>query len=192
MVLCSLVFIIAQVWLDLKMPEYMSTITMLVETPGSELSEILLNGGYMLLCAVGSMAAAMATGFFAAKVAAGLSKTLREQVFKKVMRFNSEEMGRFSTASLITRTTNDITQVQTIIAMGLQALIKAPILLIWAVCKISNKQWQWSAATAGAVFIILVILMIAVILALPKFQIIQKLTDNLNRVTREYLSGFLL
>ena len=189
MVLCSLVFIIAQVCLDLKMPEYMSTITMLVETPGSELSEILLNGGYMLLCAVGSMAAAMATGFFAAKVAAGLSKTLREQVFKKVMRFNSEEMGRFSTASLITRTTNDITQVQTIIAMGLQALIKAPILLIWAVCKISNKQWQWSAATAGAVFIILVILMIAVILALPKFQIIQKLTDNLNRVTRENLTG---
>ena len=105
------------------------------------------------------------------------------------MRFNSEEMGRFSTASLITRTTNDITQVQTIIAMGLQALIKAPILLIWAVCKISNKQWQWSAATAGAVFIILVILMIAVILALPKFQIIQKLTDNLNRVTRENLTG---
>lgn len=189
MVLCSLVFIIAQVWLDLKMPEYMSTITVLVETPGSELSEILLNGGYMLLCAVGSMAAAMATGFFAAKVAAGLSKTLREQVFKKVMRFNSEEMGRFSTASLITRTTNDITQVQTIIAMGLQAIIKAPILLVWAICKISNKQWQWSVATAGAVLIILVVLLLAVILVLPKFQIIQRLTDNLNRVTRENLTG---
>lgn len=189
MVLCSLVFIIAQVWLDLKMPEYMSAITVLVETPGSELSEILLNGGYMLLCAVGSMAAAMATGFFAARVAAGLSKTLREQVFKKVMRFNSEEMGRFSTASLITRTTNDITQVQTIIAMGLQAIIKAPILLVWAICKISNKQWQWSVATAGAVLIILVVLLLAVILVLPKFQIIQKLTDNLNRVTRENLTG---
>lgn len=189
MVLCSLVFIIAQVWLDLKMPEYMSTITVLVETPGSELSEILLNGGYMLLCAVGSMAAAMATGFFAAKVAAGLSKTLREQVFKKVMRFNSEEMGRFSTASLITRTTNDITQVQTIIAMGLQAIIKAPILLVWAICKISNKQWQWSVATAGAVLIILVVMLLAVILVLPKFQIIQRLTDNLNRVTRENLTG---
>lgn len=189
MVLCSLVFIIAQVWLDLKMPEYMSTITVLVETPGSELSEILLNGGYMLLCAVGSMAAAMATGFFAAKVAAGLSKTLREQVFKKVMCFNSEEMGRFSTASLITRTTNDITQVQTIIAMGLQAIIKAPILLVWAICKISNKQWQWSVSTAGAVLIILVVLLLAVILVLPKFQIIQRLTDNLNRVTRENLTG---
>lgn len=189
MVLCSLVFIVAQVWLDLKMPEYMSTITTLVETPGSELSEILLNGGYMLLCAAGSMVAAMMTGFFVAKVAAGLSKTLREQTFKKVMRFNSEEMGRFSTASLITRTTNDITQVQTIIAMGLQALIKAPILLVWAILKISNKQWQWSVATAAGVLVILAVLTIVIILALPRFQIIQKLTDNLNRVTRENLTG---
>ncbi len=189
MILCSLVFIVAQVWLDLKMPEYMSTITTLVETPGSELSEILLNGGYMLLCAAGSMVAAMMTGFFVAKVAAGLSKTLREQTFKKVMRFNSEEMGRFSTASLITRTTNDITQVQTIIAMGLQAVIKAPILLVWAILKISNKQWQWSVATATAVLVILAVLTIVIILALPKFQIIQKLTDNLNRVTRENLTG---
>ena len=128
MVLCSLVFIVAQVWLDLKMPEYMSTITTLVETPGSEISEILLNGGYMLLCAIGSMAAAMITGFFAARVAAGLSRSLREEMFKKVMHFNSEEIGRFSTASLITRTTNDITQVQMLIAMGLQAIKKAPIL----------------------------------------------------------------
>ncbi len=189
MVLCSLVFIVAQVWLDLKMPDYMSTITTLVETPGSDLSEILLNGGCMLLCAVGSMAASMITGYFAAKVAAGLARTLREQVYKKVMRFNSEEMGRFSTASLITRTTNDITQVQTIVAMGLQAMIKAPILLVWAVLKISNKQWQWSAATAGAVLIILAVLVIAIVLALPKFQIIQRLTDNLNRVTRENLTG---
>lgn len=189
MVLCSLIFIVAQVWLDLKMPEYMSTITMLVETPGSELSEIFLNGGYMLLCAVGSMAAAMVTGFFAAKVAAGLSKSLREQTFKKVMRFNSEEMGHFSTASLITRTTNDITQVQMLIAMGLQAIIKAPILLVWAILKIAGKQWQWSVATAGAVFIILAVLMVAVVLVLPKFQIIQTLTDNLNRVTRENLTG---
>lgn len=189
MVLCSLVFIVAQVWLDLKMPEYMSTITTLVETPGSEISEILLNGGYMLLCAVGSMAAAMITGFFAAKVAAGLSKSLREGMFKKVMRFNSEEMGRFSTASLITRTTNDITQVQMLIAMGLQAIIKAPILLVWAVVKIAGKQWQWSVATAGAVLVILIVLIIAIVLALPKFQIIQKLTDQLNRVTRENLTG---
>lgn len=189
MVLASLVFIVAQVWLDLKMPEYMSTITTLVETPSSSLSEILLNGGYMLLCAVGSMAAAMATGYFAARVAAGLSKSLREAMFKKVMRFNSEEMGHFSTASLITRTTNDITQVQTLIAMGMQAMIKAPILLVWAILKISGKQWQWSAATAGAVLIILAVLVVAILLALPRFQIIQRLTDNLNRVTRENLTG---
>lgn len=189
MVLVSLVFIVIQVWLDLKMPDYMSTITELVQTPGSEMSAILLNGGYMLLCAVGNMAAAMATGYFAAKVAAGLSKTVREKVFKKVMRFGSEEMGRFSTASLITRTTNDITQVQMIVALGLQAVIKAPIHLVWAIVKISGKQWKWSAATAAAVLVILVVLMIVVVLALPKFKVIQQLTDNLNRVTRENLTG---
>ena len=189
MVLVSLVFIVAQVWLDLKMPEYMSTITELVQTPGSEMSDILLNGGYMLLCAVGSMIAAMITGYFAARVAASLSKTVREKVFKKVMRFNSEEIGRFSTASLITRTTNDITQVQMIVAMGLQAIIKAPILLVWAIIKIAGKQWQWSLATAAAVLVILIVLMIAVVLALPKFKVIQQLTDNLNRVTRENLTG---
>ncbi len=189
MVLCSLVFVVIQVWLDLKMPDYMSTITTLVQTPGSEMRDILLNGGYMLLCAIGSMIAAMITGYFAARVAAGLSKTVREKVFKKVMHFNSEEIGRFSTASLITRTTNDITQVQTLVAMGLQAIIKAPILLVWAVIKISGKQWQWSLATAAAVLVILIVLMIAVILALPKFKVIQQLTDNLNRVTRENLTG---
>ena len=189
MVLISLVFIITQVWLDLKMPDYMSAITRLVQTPGSAMGDILKNGGYMLLCAVGSMAAAMVTGYFAARVAAGLSKTVREQVFKKVMRFNSEEIGRFSTASLITRTTNDITQVQMIVAMGLQAIIKAPILLVWAVVKISGKQWQWSLATAAAVLVIMAVLMVAVVLALPKFKIVQQLTDNLNRVTRENLTG---
>lgn len=189
MVLISLVFIITQVWLDLKMPDYMSAITQLVQTPGSAMGDILKNGGYMLLCAVGSMAAAMVTGYFAARVAAGLSKTVREQVFKKVMRFNSEEIGRFSTASLITRTTNDITQVQMIVAMGLQAIIKAPILLVWAVVKIAGKQWQWSLATAAAVLVIMAVLMVAVVLALPKFKVIQQLTDNLNRVTRENLTG---
>lgn len=189
MVLISLVFIISQVWLDLKMPDYMSAITRLVQTPGSAMGDILKNGGYMLLCAVGSMAAAMVTGYFAARVAAGLSKTVREQVFKKVMRFNSEEIGRFSTASLITRTTNDITQVQMIVAMGLQAIIKAPILLAWAVVKIAGKQWQWSLATAAAVLVIMAVLMVAVVLALPKFKIVQQLTDNLNRVTRENLTG---
>lgn len=189
MVCASLVFIVAQVWLDLKMPDYMSAITKLVQTPGSEMSDILRNGGYMLLCAVGSMAAAMITGYFAARVAAGLSRSLRDGVFKKVMQFNSEELGRFSTAGLITRTTNDITQIQTVVAMGLQAIIKAPILLVWAIVKISGKQWQWSLATAGAVLIILIVLVITIVLALPKFKVIQQLTDNLNRVTRENLTG---
>jgi ATP-binding cassette subfamily B multidrug efflux pump len=189
MVVLSIAFVVVQVWLDLKMPDYMSQITMLVETQGSEIGEILKNGAYMLLCAVGSMAASMITGFFAALVAAGLSKKLREKVFKKVMAFNDEEMGRFSTASLITRTTNDITQIQTIIAMGLQAIIKAPILLVWAIIKISGKQWEWSAATACAVLVIMVMILITIIFAMPKFKIIQKLTDNLNRVTRENLIG---
>ncbi len=189
MAAASLVFIVIQVWLDLKMPGYMSAITTLVETPGSGMSEILLNGGYMLLCALGSMAAAMVTGYFAARIAAGLAMTLRRKVFRKVMTFNNEEMGRFSTASLITRTTNDITQVQMMVAMGLQAILKAPILLIWAIIKISGKQWQWSAATAAAVLLILIVLMICVVLVLPRFQIIQTLTDNLNRVTRENVNG---
>lgn len=189
MVFLSLVFIVSQVWLDLKMPDYMSAITKLVQTPGSEMGEILLNGGYMLLCAVGSMICAMITGYFAARVAAGLSKTMREKVFKKVMRFNSEEIGHFSTASLITRTTNDITQVQMLIAMGLQAIIKAPILLVWAIIKISGKEWQWSLATGAAVLVILIVLLITIVLAMPKFKIIQQLTDNLNRVTRENLTG---
>lgn len=189
MFLASLVFIVAQVWLDLKMPEYMSAITTLVQTPGAAMGDILLNGGYMLLCALGSMLASMITGFFAAMLAAGLSKTLREKVFKKVMRMGNEEMERFSTASLITRTTNDITQVQMIVSMGLQAIVKAPILLIWAVLKIAGKQWQWSLATAAAVLVIMIVLMIAVVLALPKFKVIQQMTDNLNRVTRENLTG---
>ena len=185
----SLIFVVAQVWLDLKMPDYMSEITRLVQTPGSEMEDILTNGIYMLVCAVGSMISAMVTGFFASKVAAGLSLSVRDKVFKKVMKFNNEEMGRFSTASLITRTTNDITQIQMLIAIGLQALIKAPILLVWAILKIIGKEWQWSAATGGAVLVIVFVLMIAVIVALPKFKIIQTLTDNLNRVTRENLTG---
>ncbi len=189
MISLSLVFIVMQVWLDLKMPDYMSAITRLVETPGSEMSEILQNGGYMLLCAVGSMVASVVTGFFAARIAASLAMTLREKVFKKVMAFNNEEIGRFSTASLITRTTNDITQVQMIVAMGLQAIIKAPILLVWAIVKIAGKEWQWSLATAGAVLVIMLVLLLAIFLAMPKFKKIQKLTDNLNRVTRENLTG---
>lgn len=189
MICVSLVFIVTQVWLDLKLPDYMSTITTLVETEGSEMSEILKYGGYMLLCAVGSMIAAMITGYFAARVAAGLAMTLREKVFKSVMGFNHEEIGKFSTASLITHTTNDITQVQMLIAMGLQAIIKAPILMVWTIVKIAGKQWQWSLATASAVGIIMIVLLITIVLAMPRFKIIQTLTDNLNRVTRENITG---
>lgn len=189
MVICCVAFVVGQVWLELKMPDYMNKITRLVETEGSKMNEILKNGGMMLLCALFSMAFAMITGFFAAQVAAGLSMTLREKVFKKVMAFNNEEIGRFSTPSLITRTTNDITQIQMLIAIGLQALIKAPILMVWAITKISNKQWQWSFVTAAAVMMIIIMLLCTVVVCLPKFKKIQALTDGINRVTRENLVG---
>ncbi|MEK3989821.1 ABC transporter ATP-binding protein [Robertmurraya sp. FSL R5-0851] len=189
LIMCSLVFIIAQVWLDLKLPDYMYEITMLVQTEGSKMSEVLVQGGYMLLCAVGSMIAAMITGFFAAKVAAGFSVRLRGMVFEKTMSFSMEEINGFSTSSLITRSTNDITQIQLLIATGLQVLVKAPILAVWAVFKIMGKSWEWTAATGFAVLFLIVMLSIIIIVALPKFKVIQTLTDNLNRVTREHLTG---
>lgn len=188
-ILLSVVCIVAQVWLDLKLPDYMSNITMLVQTENSEMTEILKNGGYMLLCALGSMASAVIVGFFAARIGAGLSKTLREKVFCKVLGFSMEEINNFSTPSLITRSTNDITQVQMIITMGLQAMIKAPIMAVWAILKISDKSWQWTLATGVAVAVMITMLTVLVVFALPKFKIIQTLTDNLNRVTRENLSG---
>lgn len=189
LIMCSLVFIVAQVWLDLKLPDYMYEITMLVQTEGSKMSEVLVQGGYMILCAVGSMIAAMITGFFAAKVAAGFSVRLRGMVFDKTMSFSMEETNGFSTSSLITRSTNDITQIQLLIATGLQVLVKAPILAVWAVLKIMGKSWQWTAATGFAVLFLIVMLAVIIIVALPKFKVIQSLTDNLNRVTREHLSG---
>ena len=188
-VLVSISFIVIQVWLDLKLPDYMSDITMLVQTEGSEMSEIIENGIYMLLCALGSMISSVVVGYFAARIAAGLARTLREKIFKKVMGFSMEEINNFSTDSLITRSTNDITQVQMVIAMGLQAMIKAPILAVWAILKISGKSWQWTAATAVAVAVLILMLTVLVIFALPKFKIIQTLTDNLNKVTRENLTG---
>lgn len=188
-ILLSVVCIVAQVWLDLKLPDYMSNITMLVQTENSEMTEILKNGGYMLLCALGSMASAVIVGFFAARIGAGLSKTLREKVFCKVLGFSMEEINNFSTPSLITRSTNDITQVQMIITMGLQAMIKAPIMAVWAILKISDKSWQWTLSTGVAVAVMITMLTVLVVFALPKFKIIQTLTDNLNRVTRENLSG---
>lgn len=185
----SLVFIVVQVWLDLRLPDYMSNVTSLVQTEGSSMKDILEQGGYMLLCAFGSMAAAMIVGYFAAKVSAGLAHTLRGQVYDKVMDYSMEEVNRFSTSSLINRTTNDITQIQTLVAMGLQAIIKAPILAVWAVVKISGKSWQWTTATAVAVFVLIILLGATLVFAVPRFKRIQGLTDNLNRVTREQLTG---
>jgi ATP-binding cassette subfamily B protein len=189
LILCSLVFIVTQVYLDLKLPDYMHEITMLVQTEGSKMSDVLLQGGYMLLCAVGSVIASIIVGFFAAKVAAGFSVRLRAMVFEKTMSFSIEEINGFSTASLITRSTNDITQIQLLISMGLQVIVKAPILAVWAVMKMMGKSWQWTAATGFAVLFLILMLCILIFVALPKFKIIQSLTDNLNRVTRENLTG---
>ena len=183
------VFVVGQVWLDLKLPDYMSNITTLVETEGSEMSAILTQGVYMLACALGSGIFSVITGYFAAVVAAGLSKTLRQEIYEHTLDFSMAEIDRFSTASLINRTTNDVTQIQNLVSMGLQAIVKAPILVVWAVIKIANKNWQWTAATAAAVGILIIVLAITMIFALPKFQKIQGLTDNLNRVTREQLTG---
>jgi ATP-binding cassette, subfamily B, multidrug efflux pump len=189
LVIFSLFFIVAQVYLDLKLPDYMYEVTMLVQTEGSKMSDVLLYGGYMLLCAVGSMIASVIVGFFAAKVAAGFSVRLRAMVFEKTMSFSMEEINGFSTASLITRSTNDITQIQMLIAMGLQVVIKAPILAVWAIFKIMGKSWQWTAATGFAVAFLIVMLVILIFVAMPKFKVIQSLTDNLNRVSRENLTG---
>lgn len=189
MALIGILFVVVQVWLELKMPEYMSGITLLVETPGSEINEILQNGRYMLLCALGSMAASIVTGYFAAKVSASLAQKLRSQMFRKVMGFYNEELGHFSTASLITRSTNDITQVQMLVAMGLQIITKTPIMMVWGITKIIRRQWQWSLTVAAAVLVISFVILLVAILVLPRFQIIQTLTDDLNRVARENLTG---
>lgn len=187
--LFSLVFIVAQVWLDLRLPDYMAEITVLIQTPGTTTSELLIPGMYMLLCAIGSMVAAMVVGYYAAKIAAGLAMRLRGKVFEKTLAFSMEEINGFSTSSLITRSTNDITQIQMIVAMGLQAIVKAPILAVWAILKISGKGWEWTAATGVAVLVLILMLSVIIIFALPKFKVVQKLTDNLNRVTRENLTG---
>lgn len=185
----SLVFIISQVWLDLKLPDYMSEITQLVQTPGSEMHEILVAGGYMLLCALGSLVASFVTAAIAAKIAANFSARLRSRLFNKVQSFSMEEINNFSTASLVTRSTNDVNQVQMFIVMGLQMLIKAPIMAVWALMKIMDKNWEWTLSTGIAVLVLLIIVAICMVIALPKFRKIQQLTDNLNRIARENISG---
>lgn len=182
-------FIVCQVWLDLTLPDYMQKITTLSQTPNSEMSEIWLAGGMMILCAVGSFACAIIAGYFAAKIAASFAHTLRLSVYDKVQSFSMEEIDGFSTASLITRSTNDITQVQTLLAMGLQVIVKAPITAVWAVIKILDKNWTWSVATAVAVGIVVIIVCTVLVLTYSKFTMIQKQTDHLNNVTRENLTG---
>ncbi len=189
MALVSLVFIVTQVWLELKIPEYMSKVTILTQTPGSPMSEIWLNGGYMMLSALGSLVAAVIVGYFAAKISASYSQRLRGLLFNKVESFSLEEMNFFSTPSLITRSTNDVTQVQMLVVMSLQLLIKAPITAAWAITKIYDKGLEWSLVTAFAVVFVLSIVGILMAIAMPKFKKMQELTDNLTRVSRENLTG---
>ena len=189
LVLLSFGLIILQVWLDLKMPDYMSEITVLVQTEGSELSEIIKNGAYMLACAFGSLISAMVVGYLASNISASFSMIVRKKLFNKVGDLAISEIKGFSTSSLITRTTNDITQVQMLIAMGLQLLIKAPITAVWAITKILNKSWQWSAITALGVVILLATILVIMLIVLPRFKKVQKLIDKINSVTRENLTG---
>ena len=184
-----LAFIVVQVWLDLKTPDYMAEITPLVQTAGSTMGEILSAGGMMLVCSLGSLAASVVTAICAARIAATLGATLRGRLFSKVQSFSMEEIGRFSTASLITRSTNDVTQIQMLIVLGLQMLLRAPIMAVFAIYKIAGKQWEWTLATAVAVVVLLVVVGVCLLLATPKFRRMQKLTDDLNRVTRENLTG---
>ena len=191
MALAGLAFllILAQVYLNLTMPDYMSDMTVLVQTEGSAMADILAAGGKMLLCAVGSLLTAACIAVCAAKISANFSANLRGQVFNRVQSFSMEEIGRFSTSSLITRSTNDITQVQMVLVLGLEVFLKAPVTAVWAICKIAGKSWQWTATTGIAVIILLCIVGTCVMVAMPKFRKLQILTDNINRVTRENLTG---
>ena len=183
------ILIFGQVWLELKMPDYMSEITILVQTEGSKMSDILYNGGFMLLCAFGSLISAVIVSYFVSYIASIFSLRTRKKIFDKVEQLGMWEVKNFSTSSLITRTTNDITQMEMLIGLGLQLIIKAPITAIWAITKILNKSWEWSSLTALAVVILLSVISVLMIIVVPKFKIVQKLTDKLNDVTRENLNG---
>lgn len=189
MALLSLIFVVGQVWLDLKLPDYMAEITTLVQTPGSATGDIWLAGSKMLLCTLGSLAAAVIVGFFAAQIGAVFSKRLRSLLFSKVESFSMEEINRFSTDSLITRSTNDITQIQMLVTMGLMLIIRAPIMAVWAITKIAGKGFEWTLATGAAVAVLVVMIGFIMIFVIPKFKKMQALTDNINRVTRENLTG---
>lgn len=187
--LICLVFIIGQVWLDLKLPDYMSNITTLVQTDNSSMLDILKQGGYMVACAGGSLIFAFIVGYFASYIASSFSRKTREDLFKKVEDFSMTEMNKFSVSSLITRTTNDVTQVEMLIAMGLQLIIKAPITAVWAVLKILDKNYTWSMITGGAVLVLIITVLVLLKLVYPNFKKVQKLIDKVNNVTRENLTG---
>ena len=186
--LCALL-VLGQIYFDLRLPDYMSDLTVLIQTPGSTTADILVPGGKMLLCTLASAVLAVICGFLSAKVAAGLSFTLRESVFNKVADFSQKEMLDFSVPSLVNRTTNDITQIQMLISMGLQILIKAPVMAVWAVIKIVNKSWTLSVITAGFVAALLVMMILIVVIVLPRVKRVQRLMDDINLVTRENLTG---
>ena len=187
--LIALVSIVGQIWLDLTLPDYMSDITTLVETPGSEMHDIWVAGGKMLLVSLGSVACAVVTGYVAARVGASFSQRLRSLEFNKVESFGPAEMSRFSTASLITRSTNDITQIQMFITMGLMMIVKSPIMAVWAICKIAGKGFEWTLATGIAVVVLMAAVAVMMVMVMPKFKAMQRLTDNINLVARENLTG---
>lgn len=189
LVAACVVLIVGQVQLDLALPDYMSEITRLVQTEGSQMSDILLAGGKMLLCALGSMLLTVCTTFFTAQIASRFSARLRGEMYRKVVGFSNEEINRFSTASLITRTTNDISQLQMFFSFGMQSLIKAPLMAFIAVGKISTKSWEWSLLTGGVIAFVCVLLVFIMLYAVPRMKKMQALTDNLNRITRENLTG---
>ena len=187
--LCCLILVVSQVYFELRMPDYMSQITRLVQTEGSAMKDILINGLYMVGCALASFVLMGTAGYFSATVSSNFSMRTRKKLFDKVERLDMAEIKQFSTSSLITRTTNDITQIQMVVAMGLQLMIKAPVTAVWAVFKILGKGWQWSVATAIAVVILLCVIGILSAIVVPKFKIVQKLIDRLNGQTRENLTG---
>lgn len=186
--LCVLL-VLGQVYFDLAMPDYMSELTVMIQTPGSDQTQILSVGGKMLGCTLASMTLAVIAGYFAAQTAAGFSYSVREEIFDKVSSFGKQEMNGFSVPSLIVRTTNDVTQIQMLIAMGLQILIKAPVMAVWAVIKIINKSWELSALTACFVLFLLSVMIFTLVLLLPRFRRVQRQTDDINRIAREDLNG---
>ena len=189
LLIISFFMIVFQVWLDLKLPDYMSNITILIQTEGSLMKDILLQGMYMMLCALGSLVSAIIVGYLTSYLSSDFSFNLRKKIFGKVQKFGMSEIKKFSTSSLITRTTNDVTQIEMFIAMGLQMLIKSPIMAIWAITKILDKSIEWSMLTGGCVVILLAVVITLLIIVFPRFEIVQKLIDKVNSVTRENLTG---